>query len=189
MENNKIQNAAVMHAPGAEGMKIRNEPGFPMQEGAAEGYRDERPLKVLTFTVGDSTYGIELELVTEIVGIQPITEVPEVPAAVKGIMNLRGRIVPVIDIRSKFGWEEAPYHDRTCIVILEVRDQVVGLIVEAVSEVVAIPRREILQPPGFHANAQDSYIKGIVRIGDQIKMILDCNRLLDLDEMDMGIVQ
>ncbi len=188
MENDKDEKAAAMHAPGAEGMK-RNEPGFPMQESGVDGSRDERPLKVLTFIVGDSTYGIELELVTEIVGIQPITEVPEVPAAVKGIMNLRGRIVPVIDIRSKFGWEETPYHDRTCIVILEVLDQVVGLIVEAVSEVVAIPRREILQPPGFHGNAQDSYIKGIVRIGDQIKMILDCNRLLDLDEMDMGIVQ
>ena len=78
----------------------------------------EAKIKLLTFRTGDATYGIELAHVTEIVGIQPITEVPEVPPYIKGIMNLRGRIVPVMDLRSKFGWEEVPYHDRNCIVIL-----------------------------------------------------------------------
>lgn len=149
--------------------------------GFASAAVSEAQIKMLTFRTGDATYGIELSHVTEIVGIQPITEVPEVPPYIKGIMNLRGRIVPVMDLRCKFGWEEAAYHDRTCIVILDVRDQVVGLIVESVSEVLPVLRQDIHPAPGFKSDVEAAWLKGIVQANGGIQLILDCERLLDLE--------
>lgn len=96
-------------------------------------------------------------------------------------MNLRGRIVPIMDLRRKFGWEEAAYHDRTCIVILEVRDQVVGLVVEAVSEVLPVKRGDIHPAPGFKGDIEAAWLKGIVQANGGIQLILDCERLLDLE--------
>ncbi len=141
-------------------------------------------IKLLTFRAGDATYGIELSHVTEIVGIQPITEVPEVPPCIKGIMNLRGRIVPVMDLRSKFGWEEVPYHDRTCIIILDVLDQMVGLVVEAVSEVLPVQRGDIHPAPGFKSDVEAAWLKGIVQANGGIQLVLDCERLLGLEPME-----
>src|SRR5690554_6663806 len=94
--------------------------------------------KYLTFAIGNEAYGIEIRFVTEIIGLQPITEVPEVPKYVKGIINLRGKIIPVIDVRLKFRKEPIPYDDRTCIVVIALDTLVVGLIVDNVAEVVSI---------------------------------------------------
>lgn len=134
--------------------------------------------KFLTFLLEDEVFGIEIKYVTEIIGIQPITEVPDVPEYVKGIINLRGKIVPVIDMRVKFGKEPAEYNDRTCIVVTEGEETVVGLIVDNVADVLTIADENIVPPPDYHNDSQKRYIKGIGKCGNDIKLLIDCEMLM-----------
>ena len=103
--------------------------------------------RFLTFALGKEVYGMEIKYVTEIIGMQGITVVPEVPIFVKGIINLRGKIIPVIDVRLKFKKEAIPYGDRTCIVVIDIDEVSVGLIVDLVTEVLTIPDEDIAPPP------------------------------------------
>jgi purine-binding chemotaxis protein CheW len=138
--------------------------------------------KYLIFLLGNETYGIEIKFVTEIIGIQPIIAVPEVPVYVKGIINLRGRIIPVIDVRLKFGKEPVDYNDRTCIVVIEILDISIGIIVDNVAEVLSIPDESIVPPPDFKTGFQNKYIKSIGKTGNDVKLLLDCQKLLAGDE-------
>lgn len=104
---------------------------------------DTQSGKYLTFPLGNEVFGIEIKYITEIIGIQTITIVPEVPKYVKGIINLRGKIIPVVDVRLKFNKEEAEYNDRTCIIVIDIKDITIGLIVDCVSEVVDITDENI----------------------------------------------
>lgn len=147
---------------------------------------DTQKGKFLTFTVGNEYYGIEIKYVTEIIGgIQAITEVPEMPQYVKGIINLRGTIIPVMDIRLRFKKEFRDYTDRTCIVVINIKDISIGLIVDAVSEVLSIAEQEIVAPAAGHKSFQNKYIKGIGKVGSEVKLLLDCNKLINDDEMDL----
>jgi purine-binding chemotaxis protein CheW len=103
--------------------------------------------RFLTFSLEEEVFGIEIKYVTEIVGIQSITKVPEVPAYIKGIINLRGKIIPVIDVRLKFGKQPMVYDDRTCIVVIDITEVSVGLIVDNVDEVLTIDDSNIAAPP------------------------------------------
>ncbi len=105
-----------------------------------EEQEDTQKGKYLTFFLDQEAYGIDIRYVTEIIGIQPITAVPEVPAYVRGIINLRGKIIPVLDVRLKFHKETVPYNDRTCIIVVEIQEMPVGLIVDHVADVSAIPK-------------------------------------------------
>ncbi len=139
--------------------------------------------KYLTFNIGKEEFGIEIRFVTEIIGgIQAITEVPEVPHYVKGIINLRGKIIPVIDVNLRFKREAKEYTDRTCIIVIDIDDLSVGLIVDNVTEVLSIPEEDIVPPPDARAGFSHQYLKAVGKVGGSVKLILDCHRILDHDD-------
>lgn len=139
---------------------------------------DTQKDKFLTFSLGKEEYGIEIMYVTEIIGIQPITEIPEMQIFVKGIINLRGKIIPVIDVRIRFNKEYKDYNDRTCIIVIDIKDISVGLIVDSVSEVITIPEKDILPPPEVNNTFQNKYIKNIGKVGDEVKLLINSEKLI-----------
>lgn len=138
--------------------------------------------KFLTFSLGDEFYGIDIEYVTEIVGIQPITVVPEFPDFIKGIINLRGQIIPVMDARAKFKRDIIDYNDRTCIVVVQVTDISIGIIVDAVAEVLNIDDENIVPPPMVGGTGR-KYIKSVGKHENSVVLIIDCEKLLSTDEL------
>jgi purine-binding chemotaxis protein CheW len=155
----------------------------------AEEYHEERQKdtqkgKYLTFSVGKEEYGIEIKFVTEITGMQEITEVPELPKHVKGLINLRGKIIPVIDVRLRFKMPAIDYNDRTCIIIIDICDVVVGLIVDSVDEVTSIGDHEISSPPNEKTGFHNRYIKGIGKIQNHVRLLLDCEKLFTEEEVE-----
>ncbi len=140
--------------------------------------------KYLTFIIDGQSYCIDIRYVIEIIVVQPITQVPELPEYIKGIINLRGKVIPVLDVRLRFGKEERPYDDKTCFVVVDVAGNSVGIIVDEVEEVIQIPDENVAQPPSFSKNGSSRYVKGIGKIGEEVKLILDCQKLLNDDEID-----
>lgn len=139
--------------------------------------------RFLTFAIGNESYGIEVRYVTEIVGIQKITEIPELPEYVKGIINLRGKIIPVMDVRLRFKKEPKEYNDRTCVIVIDIKDMSIGLIVDTVSEVITIPEEDIVVPPEMNRGFNNRYIKDIGKVGNDVKLLIDCEKLLSEDEL------
>ncbi|HPJ75218.1 MAG TPA: chemotaxis protein CheW [Clostridia bacterium] len=139
---------------------------------------DTQKDRYLTFSIGTESFGVDIKYVTEIIGIQPITIVPEVPDYVKGIINLRGKIIPVIDIRLKFKKESIEYDDRTCIIVVDVDDVTAGFIVDNVTEVITIAGDDIVPPPEYKECFQNNYIKNIGKTPNGIKLLLDCQMIL-----------
>jgi purine-binding chemotaxis protein CheW len=135
--------------------------------------------RYMTFLIGDQNYGIDIMHVTEIVGLQDIAEVPDVPSYVKGMINLRGNVIPVIDVRDRFGMTERDYDARTCVVVVTVGGSTVGLIVDRVNEVAVFPEEQISQPPQRGETSQGSeYICGLGKQGEQVTILLETNRLI-----------
>lgn len=147
-----------------------------------EQEEDTQKGKFLTFSLGAETFGIDILYVTEIIGIQPITVVPELPDFVKGIINLRGKIIPVMDARLKFKKEPKDYNDRTCIVVVDVLDLSIGIIVDEVSEVLNIDDENIVPPPNLNNDGR-KYIKSVGKNGESVILILDCDKLLNENEI------
>lgn len=145
---------------------------------------DTQKGKYLTFNMGEEIYGIEIKYVTEIIGVQSITEVPELPDFIKGIINLRGMIISVIDVRLRFKKEEIEYNDRTCIVVVEIGNLSIGLIVDGVAEVVEILEEDLVDPPSMKGGFSNKYIKNIGKVGDEVKLLLDCEKLLTVEEVE-----
>ncbi|MDI6631898.1 MAG: chemotaxis protein CheW [Thermoanaerobacteraceae bacterium] len=139
---------------------------------------DTQEDKFLTFILGEEEYGIEIRHVTEIIGIQNITEVPDMPLYVKGVINLRGKVIPVMDVRLRFGMAEREYDDRTCIVVINIDGQAVGLIVDRVSEVLDIPKNDIEPPPSVRKSAGGRFIQGMGKVGEEVKILLNAEKLL-----------
>ena len=133
----------------------------------------------LTFKLGHEDYGIEVRYVTEIVGMQKITEVPDMPGFVKGVVNLRGQVIPVIDMRIRFHMDSRPYDERTCIVVVNINEMQVGLVVDTISEVRNIEEKQISPTP---ANSPP-YIQGMAKIGDRVVILLEGQRILHEHEM------
>ena len=144
---------------------------------------DTQKGKFLTFSLGDEYYGIDIMYVTEIVGIQPITVVPELPEYVKGIINLRGKIIPVMDARIKFRKDLVSYNDRTCIIVIDIQDLSIGIIVDAVSEVLNISDDNIVPPPNLNPGGR-KYIKGVGKSEQHVTLIVDCEKLINENEAD-----
>ncbi len=140
--------------------------------------------KYLTFTVDNEEYGIAIRCVTEIIGMQPINTLPEVPAFVKGVINLRGKIIPIVDMRSRFGRDQAAYTDRTCIVVVETTRLAAGLIVDQVSEVMVIDEDNIEPPPDIQLPDSRHYISGIGKVQSEVKLLIDCEKLFDNNEVN-----
>lgn len=145
---------------------------------------DTQKGKYLTFDLGSESYGIGIEHVTEIIGILPVTEVPELPSYIRGIMNLRGRIIPVMDMRLRFKKEFVEYDERTCIIVVEIHDNAVGLIVDSVSEVTNIGDEDIVNQPMLSSGVSNRYIKSIGKVGNEVKLLLDCDKLLTHHDVD-----
>ena len=133
--------------------------------------------KVLTFYIGEQVYGIEIPDVIEIIEVPPITAVP---SYIKGIINVRSKIVPVVNIRSRFGKEEIPFNDRTCIIIVSTGDDVsVGLIVDSVADVIPVTEQHISKTPELTGVNSNKFIKSILEMNDGIKLVLDVSKLID----------
>lgn len=141
--------------------------------------------RFLTFLNGEETFGIEIEHVMEIVGIQPITEMPEMPDYIKGIINLRGRIIPVLDVRLRFKKPQIEYNDRTCIIVIDFGGKSIGLIVDSVSEVLAIPDEDIAENPEISTRGSHGYVNGIGKIGEKVVLMIDCEKLLNEEEFNI----
>jgi len=154
-----------------------------MRENVLESISSEDTMrgKFLTFSLGDEFYGIDIVYVTEIVGIQPITVVPELPCFIRGIINLRGQIIPVMDIRSKFNKEPKDYNDRTCIIVVDIMEFSIGIIVDAVSEVMTIAEENVTPPPEVGSTGR-KYIKSVGKNDDCVILIIDCAKLLDNED-------
>ncbi len=133
----------------------------------------------LIFSVGEEEFGVKIRHVTEIISIQPINVLPEVPEYIKGLINLRGKIIPVIDMRLRLKKKQIDYTERTCIIVIETRQISAGLIVDKVAEVMTIDDENIVSPPDIQSHAANKYISGIGKVGDSIKLLLDCEILLD----------
>ncbi len=138
--------------------------------------------RFLIFSVDEEVYGIEIRHIAEIIGMQPITKLPETPDYVKGIINLRGKIIPVTDARLKFRKDAKEYNDRTCIIVIETSCQSVGLIVDNVAEVINIADDNISLPPDTRSGVQNRYINGIGKLNNAITLLLDCEKLFGEEE-------
>lgn len=134
--------------------------------------------KYLTFFIDDEVFGIDICHVLEIISVSAITWIPENPEAIKGIINLRGSIIPVIDVRIRFKKEERAYDDLTCIIVLEYGDDSIGLIVDTVNEVVFIPEHLISFPPNAKLKYQNKFIKGIGKVDNEVQLLLDLDKIL-----------
>ncbi|MBF0530557.1 MAG: purine-binding chemotaxis protein CheW [Deltaproteobacteria bacterium] len=148
----------------------------------------ERDGKFLTFNLAGEEYGIGILKVKEIIGMMPITPVPQTPHFVRGVINLRGQVIPVIDLRQKFGMADLAYTDRTSIIVVEVRFGTskvqIGIVVDSVSEVVNIKSEDVEETPTFGTKMDTDYILGMAKISGGVKILLDIDRVLTGQEMD-----
>ena len=141
--------------------------------------------KFLTFQLKDEEYGLEILKVREIMGILDITTVPRTPAYVKGVINLRGQVIPVIDLRLKFGMEEGEYDKRTCIIVVNVDGLQMGIVVDTVSEVLDIDSASIEATPSFGTKLNTDYILGMGKIQGKVKILLDIGRVVNSEDLAM----
>ena len=135
----------------------------------------------MTFKCSDEIYGISIKYVNEIIGLSQITKVPETQDYLTGLINLRGKIIPVIDVRIRFGKEPLEYNDRTCVIVIDVKSTVIGLIVDAIDEVAAFAENEITPPPSVSDLAMQAkkYVFGIGRVNGEVKLLLDPDKLIN----------
>ena len=138
--------------------------------------------KFLTFFLKDEEYGIEIHKVQEIIGMLPITRVPRTPEFVRGVVNLRGKIIPVTELRSKFGMEECADSTETCIIVVKTFGVEIGCIVDKVSEVLDIAETEIEDAPSFGAEISTEYLLGIGKTHDKVRLLLNIDRILSVQE-------
>jgi purine-binding chemotaxis protein CheW len=143
--------------------------------------------KYLTFSLEDEEYGIGILKIKEIIGMMPITSIPRTPEFVKGVINLRGKVIPVMDLRLKFSMEAIPYSDRTCIIVVEIDSQdstvLIGIVVDSVSEVLSINENEIEETPTFGAKLNTDYIFGMAKMEGGVKILLDIDKVLSSREI------
>ncbi len=147
---------------------------------------DTQKGKFMTFQTGKEYFGICISYVSEIVEMQPITAIPEVADYIKGLINLRGKIIPVIDVRVRFKMDPVEYTDRTCIIVVDVKSTVIGLIVEKIAEVDTIMDDDIVPPPalGRSKDEKNKYVYGLARTGDTVKLLLDPEKLIKQEVLD-----
>lgn len=153
----------------------------------ADAKRQAQSGKYLTFLLADESFGLEILKVREIIGVMGITPVPKTPDYVKGVINLRGRVIPVVDLRVKFGLEEAEQTDETCIIVVDINDSQTGILVDTVDEVLDIDDTEIDQAPDFGAAVETDYILGVAKIGTSVKILLDIDKVLS--EKDLAVLE
>jgi len=149
----------------------------------------DREGKYLTFSMANEEYGIGILKIKEIIGMMPITSVPQTPAFVKGVINLRGKVIPVVDLRLRFGMEEMEYTERTCIIVVEIASRagtvLMGIVVDAVSEVLNIKGEDIEDTPTFGAKLDTDYILGMAKMEGGVKILLDIDQVMSEREIEL----
>jgi purine-binding chemotaxis protein CheW len=159
---------------------VRDQPGIQMRT-------EDRSGKYLTFKLGSEEFGVRVIKVREIMGIQQITSVPQTPEYLKGVINLRGKVIPVIDLRLKFGLPPIEYTQRTCIVVVQVEGEagtiLVGLVVDAVSEVLNLAASDIEDTPDFGSRLTTPFILGMAKLKGKVKILLDIDRVVNNQEI------
>ena len=145
--------------------------------------------KYLAFALADEEYGIGILKVKEIIGLMPVTPVPKTPEFVKGVINLRGKVIPIIDLRLRFGLDENEYTERTCIIVVEIQSKdgtiQTGIVVDSVSEVLNIKAEEIEETPSFGAELDTTYILGMAKMEGGVKILLDIDSVLSREETEI----
>ena len=138
--------------------------------------------KYLTFSLGNEDYGVGILSVREIIGVMEITAVPHTPPYIKGVINLRGKVIPVLDLRLKFNMPHKDYDEKTCVIVVEVQGQTapvqVGMVVDSVSEVLNIPAAEIEPPPSLGSASEADNILGMAKVKGEVKILLDVDRVV-----------
>lgn len=152
--------------------------------------------KYLTFKLAEEEYGLEILKVQEIIQMQPVTRVPRTPSYVRGVINLRGKVIPVVELRQKFGFESIADTERTCIIVVQIstgtRQIVTGVIIDEVKEVLDIRAEDIEETPSFGSDVASEFILGIGKVGTSVKILLDIDRVLsenDLSEIGNTVHQ
>lgn len=139
--------------------------------------------KYLTFFLADEEYGLEILKVSEIIGMQPITRVPRMPEFVRGVINLRGKVIPITDLRAKFGMDITGQED-SCIIVVQMKGVQTGIVVDRVSEVVAIAEGDIEDAPSFGSGIRTEFLLGIGKAGGRVKLLLDIDKVLATSEIE-----
>jgi len=156
---------------------------------AIDGQAVDRAGKYLTFALAEEEYGLEILKVRELISLCEITSVPRTPHFVKGVINLRGKVIPVVDLRLKFDMEAAEATEQTCIIVVQVNDIEMGILVDRVSEVLDIPGEDIENPPSFGASVDTDFIRGMGKAGGRVAILLDISKVLTDDDMsDMASI-
>ncbi len=145
---------------------------------------DAQKNRFLTFHLGKESYGIEIEYVTEIIVMQEITKVPDLPESIIGVVNLRGNVISVMDMRKRFHLESREIDDRTCIIVVNIKEIAIGLLVDTVNEVVNIPEEHVDSPPKTHSGIKSNYILGMGKVEDQVKILLDIEKIFQEKELE-----
>ncbi|MHC4885916.1 MAG: chemotaxis protein CheW [Planctomycetota bacterium] len=158
--------------------------------GDGVGVMGSRAGKYLTLRLGEEVYGVDVLSIQEIIGVMEVTSVPQTPAFVKGVINLRGKVIPVVDLRLKFGMEEADHNQETCIIVVNVNDTLMGIIVDTVNEVMDIEEGQIEDPPRFGVSVDTAFILGMGKLEERVVILLNIERVLTSEELvmvqDMG---
>lgn len=146
--------------------------------------RDESLIQLVTFSIGEEVFAVDILAVQEIIRLIDITRVPRSPHFVEGVINLRGKVIPIVDLRKRFDREERDYDKSTRIIVINTESVTVGFVVDEVSEVLRIPSNMIDAPPGVVSGLDTDYIDGVGKMDDQLLILLDLNRLLSNQEME-----
>ncbi|CCO24534.1 chemotaxis protein CheW [Maridesulfovibrio hydrothermalis] len=145
---------------------------------------DAELIQLVTFSIGEEEFGVNILKVQEIIRTMEITKVPRAPTFVEGVINLRGKVIPIIDLRSKFGLQCREHDQNTRIIVIEITDMIVGFVVDSVSEVLRIPASTVEPPPPVVSGLESEYISGVGKLEDRLLILLDLNRLLSSEEQE-----
>ncbi len=148
------------------------------------GSDDNSLIQLVTFKIAEEEFGVDILKVQEIIRMMPITKVPNAPAFVEGVINLRGKVIPVIDMRKRFGMQAAPHDSQTRIKVMDLAGQIVGFVVDAVCEVLRIKESTVEPPPAVVAGIGSEYMRGVGKLEDRLLILLDLDKLLTETELE-----
>jgi len=147
--------------------------------------KDGSLLQLVTFNISNEEFGVDILKVQEIIRTMEITKVPRAPEFVEGVINLRGKVIPIIDLRRRFGMESRKHDSQTRIVVIELNNMIVGFVVDSVSEVLRIPADTVVPPPAIVSGVDSEYISGVGKLDDRLLILIDLEKLLSSEEHEM----
>ena len=147
--------------------------------------QDDELMQLVTFSIGEEEFGVDILKVQEIIRTMEITKVPKAPGFVEGVINLRGKVIPIIDLRRRFGLSSKEHDKHTRIIVIEINNMIVGFVVDSVSEVLRIPASTVEPPPAGVAGMESEYISGVGKLQDRLLILLDLDRLLSNEDLDV----